>query len=97
VCWQVSTRLDNSLSVANDIHSLLANREMYTIYLRLLSAFSIECVEAEGGAKMETHPVRGVTDPTQLVAVPVRYKINVVPRDLDNLRKTLAEDVEETA
>ena len=93
----MSTGFRDSKTVANNMHSLLANREMYTIYLRLLSAFSIENVEAEGGAKMETHPVRGVTDPTQLVAVPVRYKINVVPRDIDSLRKALAEEVEEKA
>lgn len=77
------------------VSSLLANREMYTIYLRLLSAFSIESVEAEGGAKIDTHPVRGVTDPTQLVAVPVRYRVKVVPRDLEGLRKALAEDENE--
>lgn len=74
---------------------MLANREMYTIYLRLLHAFSIEEVEAVDGSKIETHPVRGVTDPTQLVAVPVRYKVKVVPRDLDALRKALAEDTDE--
>ena len=40
--------------------SLLANREMYTIYLRLLSAFKIDGVEADDGGKFDTHPVRGV-------------------------------------
>lgn len=74
---------------------MLANREMYTIYLRLLNAFSLENVEAEDGSKIDTHPVRGVTDPTQLVAVPVRYKVKVVPRDLEALRKALAEDANE--
>lgn len=72
--------------------SLLANREMYTIYLRLLHAFRLEDVEAEDGTKFETHPVLGVTDPTQLVAVPVRYKVKVVPRDLPALRTALAEE-----
>ena len=72
-----------------------ANRTTDTIYLRLLNAFSIENVEAEDGGKIDTHPVRGVTDPTQLVAVPVRYRVQVVPRDLDGLRKALAEDIDE--
>ena len=40
--------------------SLLANREMYTIYLRLLNAFRIEGVEAKDGGPFSTHPVRGV-------------------------------------
>lgn len=64
---------------------------MYTIYLRLLHAFRLEEVESVDGSKIETHPVRGVTDPTQLVAVPVRYKVKVVPRDLPALRSALAE------
>lgn len=72
--------------------SLLANREMYTIYLRLLSAFRIESVEAEDGGEMNTHPVRGVIDPTQLVSVPKRYKVRVAPRNVRELKKALAEE-----
>ncbi|EXJ55982.1 3-hydroxyphenylacetate 6-hydroxylase [Cladophialophora yegresii CBS 114405] len=71
--------------------SLLANREMYTIYLRLLSAFELMDVQAEDGKEMETHPVKGVEDQTQLVSVPRRYRLRVVPRDETGLRKALAE------
>lgn len=72
--------------------SLLANREMYTIYLRLLSAFEIRDVKAlHGDADVETHPVKGVEDPTQLVAVPKRYTVRMVPRDEAGLKKALAE------
>jgi len=60
--------------------SLLANREMYTIYLRLISCFSIEgCVGVDGG-EVSTDPVAGVEDQTQLVSVPRRYKVRMVPR-----------------
>ena len=75
--------------------SLLANREMYTIYLRLLSAFKLENVEAEDGGEMNTHPVRGVIDQTQLVSVPKRYKVRVSPRNEKALRQALAEEVDE--
>lgn len=71
--------------------SLLANREMYTIYLRLLNAFEIRGVEAEGGGKMNTHPVLGVEDPTQLVSVPRRYRVHLIPRDEAGLRAALQE------
>lgn len=69
--------------------SLLANREMYTIYLRLLSAFEIRDVEAEDGGPVNTHPVKGVEDPTQLVSVPKRYRVRMVPRDEAGLKKAL--------
>ncbi|KIX08454.1 uncharacterized protein Z518_03110 [Rhinocladiella mackenziei CBS 650.93] len=75
--------------------SLLANREMYTIYLRLLSAFEMRDVHAEGGGAMNTHPVKGVEDPTQLVSVPKRYRLRLVPRDEMGLRKALDEYVDE--
>ncbi len=71
--------------------SLLANREMYTIYLRLLSAFELKDVQAEDGGVMETHPVKGVEDQTQLVSVPKRYRLKVVPRDEAGLRTALEE------
>ena len=71
--------------------SLLANREMYTIYLRMLSSFKIEDVETLHGGKVDTHPVTGVEDQTQLVSVPQRYKVRLVPRNQGALRKALEE------
>ncbi|EXJ78625.1 3-hydroxyphenylacetate 6-hydroxylase [Capronia coronata CBS 617.96] len=75
--------------------SLLANRELYVIYLRLLSAFEMRDVEAEDGGPMSTHPVRGVEDPSQLVSVPKRYRVRMVPRDEECLRKALGEYIDE--
>lgn len=69
--------------------SLLANREMYTIYLRLLSAFEIVDARTVEGGQVETHPVKGVEDQTQLVSVPRRYTVRLVPRDESGLRSAL--------
>lgn len=65
--------------------SLLANREMYTIYLRLLSAFEIRW----DGEKINTHPVEGVHDPTELVSVPHKYRVKLIPRNESALRQAL--------
>ncbi|RMD39809.1 hypothetical protein DV735_g5315, partial [Chaetothyriales sp. CBS 134920] len=73
--------------------SLLANREMYTIYLRLLAAFKIEGAEGEGGSPLSSHPVLGQDDPTQLVTVPRRMKVRLVPRN----EKALVQALEEAA
>lgn len=70
--------------------SLLANREMYTIYLRLISCFEIKDVRAKDGGEMSTHPVNGVEDQTQLVSVPKRYQVRMVPRDEAALKEALA-------
>lgn len=69
--------------------SLLANREMYTIYLRLISCFEIKDVRTEDGGTFSTHPVKGVEDPTQLVSVPKRYKVRMMPRDEKAIREAL--------
>lgn len=71
--------------------SLLANREMYTIYLRLLSAFEIRDVAGQSGERVNTHPVDGIEDATQLVSVPRRYKLRMVPRDEYALRAALGQ------
>jgi 3-hydroxyphenylacetate 6-hydroxylase len=65
--------------------SLLANREMYLIFMRMLNTFKIERAD-----DVNTHPVRGVVDQTQLVSVPKRYKVSFVPRDERALRAALA-------
>lgn len=75
--------------------SLLANREMYTIYLRLIHAFEISNVQAvsdgHGSDVVDTHPVNGVEDQTQLVSVPRRYRVRLVPRNEKVLRTALDE------
>jgi 3-hydroxyphenylacetate 6-hydroxylase len=64
--------------------SLLANRELYLIFMRMLNSFKIQRAD-----DVDTHPVRGVVDQTQLVSVPKRYKVNFVPRDETALRAAL--------
>ena len=69
--------------------SLLANREMYLIWVRTLRSFKIEKDTSHGW--LNTHPVDGVEDPTQLVSVPRRYKVKFIPRDRAALSAALAE------
>ena len=70
--------------------SLLANRELYLLFMRLLSSFRIEKHD-----DVDWHPVRGNADPTSLVAMPKRYKARFVPRDDGILTKALAVKIEE--
>jgi 3-hydroxyphenylacetate 6-hydroxylase len=70
--------------------SLLANREMYLIWMRTLNAFRIVKVD-----DVDVHPVSGIEDQTQLVAVPRRYRVRVVPRDEGALRRALGEGEKE--
>ncbi|WEW55633.1 cytochrome P450 superfamily protein [Emydomyces testavorans] len=65
--------------------SLLANRELYLVFLRMLNCFRIE---PEG--KIEWDPIKGNSDPTSLVAIPKKYKVRFVPKR----EKLLAEDLE---
>jgi 3-hydroxyphenylacetate 6-hydroxylase len=64
--------------------SLLANRELYLIWMRTLNSFRIERAD-----DVDVHPVRGIEDQTQLVSVPHRYKVRLVPRDEAALREAL--------
>ncbi|OGE47856.1 hypothetical protein PENARI_c035G09570 [Penicillium arizonense] len=65
--------------------SLLANRELYLVFIRTLNSFRIEPHD-----KTDCHPVRGNSDPTSLVAIPSRYKVRFVPKDEKALSKALA-------
>ncbi len=64
--------------------SLLANRELYLVFLRMLNSFSIEKVD-----DVNCDPVTCVADPTSLVASPHRYRVKFVPRSLKALRKVM--------
>ncbi|KAI5257243.1 cytochrome P450 [Aureobasidium subglaciale] len=61
--------------------SLLANRELYLVFMRMLS-----CFEIEKGTDVETHPVKGSSDPTSLVTLPHRYEVKFRPRNQAKLR-----------
>ncbi|KAI2890953.1 hypothetical protein CBS11852_6282 [Aspergillus niger] len=64
--------------------SLLANRELYLVFMRTLNGFRIEPL-----GETDWHPVRGNSDPTSLVAIPKKYKVRFVPRDEKALAKAL--------
>ena len=66
--------------------SLLANRELYIVYMRLLNSFRIEKHDT-----VDCHPIRGNTDPTSLVAVPGRYRALFIPRNPEALAKAMEE------
>ncbi|EEP80860.1 conserved hypothetical protein [Uncinocarpus reesii 1704] len=55
--------------------SLLANRELYLVFLRTLNCFRIE-----PDGKVEWDPISGNSDPTSLVAIPKKYKVKFVPK-----------------
>ncbi|KAI9928499.1 hypothetical protein ASPWEDRAFT_103177 [Aspergillus wentii DTO 134E9] len=65
--------------------SLLANRELYLVFMRTLNSFHIEPHD-----DADWHPVKGNSDPTSLVAIPKKYKARFVPRDAKELEKVLA-------
>jgi 3-hydroxyphenylacetate 6-hydroxylase len=70
--------------------SILANRELYLIFIRLLNSFSIQKAD-----NVDVHPVRGNADPTSLVAMPKKYEVRFVPRNEKILQEALANGAEE--
>ncbi|KAK2004371.1 cytochrome P450 [Colletotrichum falcatum] len=64
--------------------SILANRELYIIYMRLLNSFKVEKYD-----DVNHHPISGNADPTSLVSMPRPYRAMFVPRDTDTLREAL--------
>ncbi|OPB40752.1 3-hydroxyphenylacetate 6-hydroxylase [Trichoderma guizhouense] len=61
--------------------SLLANRELYLVFIRLLNSFYIKKYD-----DVDCHPVTGNADPKSLVALPPRFKSYFVPRNDTALR-----------
>lgn len=73
--------------------SMLANRELYLVFMRMLNSFHIEKIDDSDNKdddNLDWHPVRGVLDPTSLVAIPRRYKVRFVPRNEKGLCEVLA-------
>lgn len=64
--------------------SILANRELYVVFIRMLNSFEIRKSE-----EIDCHPISGNSDPTSLVAMPHRYKARFVPRNIEALEKAL--------
>lgn len=65
--------------------SLLANRELYLVFIRMLNAFEIIKF-----SDVDPHPISGNSDPTSLVAMPQRYKVRFVPRNRQALELAIA-------
>lgn len=65
--------------------SLLSNRELYLVFLRMLNSYKIEKHD-----DVEWHPIKGVSDPTSLVAIPGKYRVKFVPRNKIILKRTLS-------
>ncbi|KAK1585569.1 cytochrome P450 [Colletotrichum navitas] len=63
---------------------ILANRELYIVYMRLLNSFKVEKYD-----DVDHHPVSGNADPTSLVSMPRPYRAKFVPRDINTLREVL--------
>ena len=64
--------------------SLLANRELYLVFLRMLNSFEIV-----QDSEVNVHPVHGSSDPTSLVAMCRHYKVIFKPRNVQALREAL--------
>ncbi|KAK9466679.1 cytochrome P450 [Lipomyces arxii] len=58
---------------------LLGNRELYLLFMRLISAFEIKSDKYDD--KFDTNPLTGISDPSSLVSTPQRYKIFLRPRN----------------
>lgn len=64
--------------------SLLANRELYLTYMRMLNSFEVVPV-----TQVDTHPVRGSADPCSLVTMCRHYEVIFRPHNEGALRKAL--------
>lgn len=64
--------------------SLLANRELYLVFMRLLNSFEVRKCD-----NVDSHPVTGNSDPTSLVALPPRFRSYFVPHNEKALAKAL--------
>ncbi|KAF2199888.1 cytochrome P450 [Delitschia confertaspora ATCC 74209] len=64
--------------------SLLANRELYLAFIRMLNSFKIM-----PKSEVDTHPVRGSADPTSLVTMCKDYEVLFKPRNEKALKEAL--------
>ncbi|EAW07954.1 cytochrome P450 [Aspergillus clavatus NRRL 1] len=64
--------------------SLLANRELYLVFMRTLNSFRIEPHD-----DVDWHPISGNSDPTSLVAIPKKYKVRFIPKNAKALARDL--------
>lgn len=72
--------------------SLLANRELYLVFIRMLNSFEIV-----QDSEVDVHPVRGASDPTSLVSMCRHYRVIFKPRNEKALENALREADERLA
>ena len=70
--------------------SILANRELYLTFMRMLNSF-----ELVKDSDVETHPVLGSADPTSLVTMVREYTVFFKPRNERALREAIEKNIEE--
>lgn len=68
------------------VGAILANRELYMIFMRILHTFRIE-----KSGEFDDNPVTGIRDARELVAMPRPYKAYFVPRHKGFLESVLGE------
>lgn len=64
--------------------TLLANRELYLTFMRMLASFKISTTEV-----IDSSPLTGVDDKRNLVLAPKPYTVSFTPRNEAALRKAL--------
>lgn len=69
---------------------LLATREVYLIFMRLLASF-----ELKPCGKADVDPASGFKNPRDLIMAPYEYEVLFVPRDEERLRVLLEEKANE--
>lgn len=65
---------------------ILATRELYLVFMRLLCSFRLE---AHGS--IDYDPKKGSRNPKDLIMAPIPYEIVCVPRNEQLLRQALAD------
>ncbi|POS71069.1 3-hydroxyphenylacetate 6-hydroxylase [Diaporthe helianthi] len=68
---------------------LLATREVYLIFMRLLASFRLE--QPPGVNRADVDPASGFKNPRDLIMAPKSYEVLCVPRDEARLKAVLAE------
>lgn len=68
---------------------LLAAREVYLIFMRMLASFRLE--QPPGVKRADVDPASGFKNPKDLIMAPNSYEVLCVPRDETRLKEVLAE------
>lgn len=75
--------------------SHLANRELFTAYIRLITAFEILPCQDPTEAPI-IHPLDCSANPTSLTTDPMPFKVGVKPRSEEKLREWISDAEERT-